>query len=398
MDVFLSGFKNYSKIDEKNSDIPNTESMILQNNISLLENNSTYEKEKEKEKENINTTNNNCTKKVFKLIFFLFLILLNLYSYYYYKDSSHNNDWIQHKNDNILEVETDLETNITTDEQLINGEGNNNENENNNENNNENTENKKNITYSKFGLNLNKEIDFNEPLIKQDSPLISDFEKNIIFTKNNLMKLFDKYWNMDGYDNVYNKENLIIDLYSEGSDFNNKLPLVKEAYRQKKSVFKENADLQTIIDFIYIPSIRTKWDSLLKDMELKDGDIDSNYVISSFSKAPTFFMSDRECLEKKFTFKNKQGNAFYIIAISTPDNLFEVRKGYVRIFNYINFYKIVDEGDYFGFYYLAQNDFKISTPLFILKSSLPKTTKAWHFEFEKFASEAKYNKETRSIN
>ena len=63
MDVFLSGFKNYSKTDEKNSDIPNTESMILQNNISLLENNSTYEKEKEKEKENINTTKNNCTKK-----------------------------------------------------------------------------------------------------------------------------------------------------------------------------------------------------------------------------------------------------------------------------------------------------------------------------------------------
>ena len=133
-------------------------------------------------------------------------------------------------------------------------------------------------------------------------------------------------------------------------------------------------------------------------MELKDGDIDSNYVISSFSKAPIFFMSDKECLEKKFVFKNREGNAFYIISASVPDNLFGVGKGYVRIFNYINYYKIVDEGDYFGFYYLAQTDYKIYIPLFIIKSSLPKTTKAWHSEFEKFVSEVKYNKETRSIN
>ena len=371
MNIFLSN------ADEKNSDPSNIESMNSQKIISLLEktspdeNEQKNEQEKENENQNINQNKNDCGKKIIKLIFFLLLILINVFSYYY-KANSHHNDWTKNKTD-------------ATDDELINGEENKNEN-------------KKNITYSKYGLNLDKEIDFNEPLIKQDSPLISDFEKNIIFTKNSLIKLFDKYWNMDTYENIYNKENLIIDIDSKGTDLNNQLPLVKEAYRQKKSVFKENADLQTLVDLMYIPSIRTKWDKLLKDMELKDGNIDSNYVMSSFSKAPTFFMSDRECLEKKFVFKNKQGNAFYIMAISTPDDLFEVREGYVRIFNYINFYKIVDEGDYFGFYYLAQNDFKISTPLFILKASLPKTTKSWHSEFEKFVSEVKYNKETKSID
>lgn len=365
-------------MDENNSDSSNLELMNSQKNISLLEKPSTEEndqvKDNEKEKQNITQKNNNYTKKIFKLIFFLFLLLINITSYYDKddKDNSHHNDWTQNKTE-------------TTDEELINDE----ENEN---------EKKTNITYSKFGLNIDKEIDFNEPLIKEDSPLISDFEKNIIFTKNSLMKLFDKYWNTNKYENIYNKENLIIDIDSKGTDLNNQLPLVKVSYRQKKSVFKENADLQTLIDLIYIPEIRTKWDKLLKGMELKDGDIDSNYVMSSFSKAPTFFMSDRECLEKKFVFKNKQGNAFYVMAISTPDNLFEVREGYVRIFNYINFYKIVDEGDQFGFYYLAQNDFKINTPLFILKATLPKTTKNWHSEFEKFASEVKYNKETKSID
>ena len=90
-------------------------------------------------------------------------------------------------------------------------------------------------------------------------------------------------------------------------------------------------------------------------MAIKDGIIGMNYVISSYSKTPTYFMSDRESLEKKFIFKNKEGNAFYIIATSIPDNLFEVRKGYVRVYNYINFNKVVDEGDYFGFYYILYN-------------------------------------------
>ena len=251
--------------------------------------------------------------------------------------------------------------------------------------------------YSKFGLNINKEIDFDEPLLKQDSPLISDFEKNITFTKNNFMKLFDKYWNMDKYSNIYNKDNLIIDLKPDGSDINNKFPLLKVSYRQKKSVFKENADLQTLIDLRYIPLIRTKWEKEIKEMTIKDGIIGMNYVISSYSKTPTYFMSDRESLEKKFIFKNKEGNAFYIIATSIPDNLFEVRKGYVRVFNYINFNKVVDEGDYFGFYYINQSDFKMFIPKFLFNAYLPYGYKNRHSKFEKFASEVKYNKQTKSI-
>ena len=317
-------------------------------NSSDLEKNSIGKSEnKNKEKNNNKITG---TKRLIKLILFLLLIIIYILIYYY-KDNFSYKEMLQNKEDKITVFETEKNKNEITNEKLI-IEG-------------EKKENNKSILYSKFGLNINKEIDFDESLLKQDSPLISDFEKNITFTKNNFMKLFDKYWNMDKYNNIYNKDNLIIDLNTDGSDINNKFPLVKVIYRQKKSVFKENAGLQTLIDFIYIPSIRTKWDKFPKYMELKDGDIDSNYVMSLFSKAPIFFMSDRECLEKKFVFKNRGGNAFYIISASVPDNLFGVGKGYVRIFNYINYYKIVDEGDYFGFYYLSQTDYKIYIIYFI---------------------------------
>ena len=323
----------------------------LQNNISLdLRKNSNGKSENKIKQKNTKKYNN--TKKLIKLILLLLILITNILIYYY-KDNANNDDIIQNKKDKIIIFETE-ENKLN--QQLINEDGKKGIN--------------KSILYSKFGLNINKEIDFDEPLLKQDSPLISDFEKNIIFTKNNFMKLFDKYWNMDKYENIYNKDNLIMDLKPDGSDINNKFPLLKVSYRQKKSVFKENADLQTLIDLMYYPSIRTKWIKFPKDMELKDGDIDSNY----------------------------EGNAFYIISTSVPDNLFRVRKGYVRIFNYINFYKVIDEGDYFGIYYLTQTDFKIYIPLFIIKSSLPITIKNWNSYFEKFVSEVKYNKETRSIN
>ena len=365
MNLFLRcfGCKKFSKKDKKTSDSSNVKfrSFInqdanLQNKISLnLVKNSVIQKE------NINQN-----------------IEQN-------KDQNNINNNNQEKNkDILLENETKEEKNKITNEQLISEEE-------------EKKENIKNILYSKFGLNLNKEIDFDEPLLKTDSPLICDFEKNIIFTKGNLIELFDKYWKIDKYKKIWDKDNLIIEINSEGTDINNKFNLIKVTYKQKKAEFNENCDIQTIIDFLYFPSLRLKWDKILKNFELIEGNIESNYIIRSLAKAPTFLMSERESLEKKFIFKNKDGNGMYIISSSIPDDLFETKKDVVRIFNYINYYKIVDEGDYIGFYSLNQTDFKMPIPQFLINVTLPTTTKNWQISLEQFAKEVKYDKETKNI-
>ena len=365
MNLFLRcfGCKKFSKKDKKTSDSSNVKfrSFInqdanLQNKISLnLVKNSVIQKE------NINQN-----------------IEQN-------KDQNNINNNNQEKNKDILiENETKEEKNKITNEQLISEEE-------------EKKENIKNILYSKFGLNLNKEIDFDEPLLKTDSPLICDFEKNIIFTKGNLIELFDKYWKIDKYKKIWDKDNLIIEINSEGTDINNKFNLIKVTYKQKKAEFNENCDIQTIIDFLYFPSLRLKWDKILKNFELIEGNIESNYIIRSLAKAPTFLMSERESLEKKFIFKNKDGNGMYIISSSIPDDLFETKKDVVRIFNYINYYKIVDEGDYIGFYSLNQTDFKMPIPQFLINVTLPTTTKNWQISLEQFAKGVKYDKETKNI-
>lgn len=365
MNLFLRcfGCKKFSKKDKKTSDSSNVKfrSFInqdanLQNKISLnLVKNSVIQKENINQNIEQNKNQNNI-----------------------------NNNNQEKNTDILIENEIKEEKNKITNEQLISEEE-------------EKKENIKNILYSKFGLNLNKEIDFDEPLLKTDSPLICDFEKNIIFTKGNLIELFDKYWKIDKYKKIWDKDNLIIEINSEGTDINNKFNLIKVTYKQKKAEFNENCDIQTIIDFLYFPSLRLKWDKILKNFELIEGNIESNYIIRSLAKAPTFLMSERESLEKKFIFKNKDGNGMYIISSSIPDDLFETKKDVVRIFNYINYYKIVDEGDYIGFYSLNQTDFKMPIPQFLINVTLPTTTKNWQISLEQFAKEVKYDKETKNI-
>ena len=152
-----------------------------------------------------------------------------------------------------------------------------------------------------------------------------------------------------------------------------------------------------MIDFLYIPSLRLKWDKFLKKLEVLDGDIEFNYVISSLAKPPVFLMSQRESVEKRFIFKGKEGKSIYVMSSSVPDNLFPDKDDVVKITNFINYYKLVDEGDYICFYSLNQTDFKMSIPQFLINVTLPTTTKNWQIELEKFAFQTNYDKNTKTI-
>ena len=361
MNLFLRcfGCKKHSKKDKNNKDSSHVKFNSFVNQESNLQNKISLNlvKKSSNKKEDINQNMNQ-------------------------NNFNNNNEQIQ--KDLLIGVETKEDKNKITGEPLISEEA-------------EKNENKKNILFSKFGLNLNKEIDFDEPLLSKDSPLISDFEKNIIFTKRNLIESFDKYWKLDKYKKIWDKDNLIIEINSEGTDINNKFHLIKVSCKQKKEIFKEKADIQTLFDFLYIPDLRLKWDKLLKNLEILDGKNESNYVISTLAKSPMFLISERDSIEKKFIFKNNDGNIMYAISSSVPDNLYEIKKDVVRIINYFNYYKIVDEGDYFGFYSLNQSDLKMPIPQFLINVTLPTTTKSWQTSFEKFAIDIEYNKETKSI-
>ena len=81
-------------------------------------------------------------------------------------------------------------------------------------------------------------------------------------------------------------------------------------------------------------------------------------------------MSQRESVEKRFIFKGKEGKSIYVMSSSVPDNLFPDKDDVVKITNYINYYKLVDEGDFIGFYSLNQTDFKMPIPQFLINLML----------------------------
>ena len=256
-----------------------------------------------------------------------------------------------------------------------------------------------NIIYSKLGLNLNPEIGFDEPLLKEDSPLIYNFEKEqkLKFTRKSLVETFNKFWSLNNYKKVWDKDNLIIEIREEGSDFNNEFNLIKISYRQLKAELNMSTDIKMIVDFFYEPSLRILWDNVLKNLEILEGDKKSNYIISTWAKSPVFFMSEREGLEKRFLYKSPEENAYYIMSSSIPDELFPPKKDVIRITNYCNYCKIVDENEYIGLYSLNQSDFKMIIPQFLINVTLPTTTKNWMNDLEKFAKEVKYDINTSEL-
>ena len=82
---------------------------------------------------------------------------------------------------------------------------------------------------------------------------------------------------------------------------------------------------------------------------------------------------------------------------SIPDELFPPSQEVIRITNYCNYVKIIDEGDYIGFYSLYQTDFKMPIPQFLFNITLPSTTKNWQRGLEIFSQEVIYNKITSQL-
>ena len=177
-----------------------------------------------------------------------------------------------------------------------------------------------NIKFNEKGLNLNENIGDDEPLLSPDSPLICDYEKNVItFTKNGFIKLFDELWVLDNFKNVYEKDNLLIEIRYEGTPMNDKFYLIKMIYKLPKADLKYNKDVDSIMDYCYDLTLRPLWDEALKLIEKYEGN-DNAYIVCTWGKSPVFFVSERETIEKRFRFKH--GNSTYVMSTSIPLDIY----------------------------------------------------------------------------
>ena len=251
-----------------------------------------------------------------------------------------------------------------------------------------------NTIYSEKGLNLNENIGDDELLIRQDSPLICDYEKKrITFTKNGLIKLFDTLWDLDNYKNVYDKDNLFLAIRYEGTPMNDKFYLIKGIYTLPKEELKYNKDIESLMDICYDFTLRNTWDEALKSVEKYEGN-DFAYIVCTWGKSPVFFVSERETIEKRFRFS--RGNSTYIMSTSIPLDIYEPKEGVVRFVDFLNLFKISDEGENILFYSLNQVDFKMPIPQMLINMTLPSTSKTWYKNIKNFANSIIWDREKKT--
>ena len=253
---------------------------------------------------------------------------------------------------------------------------------------------KENTIYSEKGLNLNENIDDDELLLREDSPLICDYEKNVItFTHNGFLDLLNSLWNLDSYKSVYDKDDLSILLRYEGTPMNSKFYLIKIIYKIKKSQLKYNKDTDSIMDYCYDIKLRMLWDDALRAYERYEG-TDSAFIICTWAKSPVFFVSERETIEKRFRFK--KDNDVYIMSTSIPLDIYEEKENVVRFIDFLNLIKVSDEGDYISICSLNQVDFKMPIPQMLINITLPSTSRSWYDNIKKFSNKIIWDREKKT--
>ena len=254
---------------------------------------------------------------------------------------------------------------------------------------------KENTIYSEKGLNLNENIDDDELLLREDSPLICDYEKNVItFTHNGFLDLLNSLWNLDSYKSVYDKDDLSILLRYEGTPMNSKFYLIKIIYKIKKSQLKYNKDTDSIMDYCYDVKLRMLWDDALRAYERYEG-TDSAFIICTWAKSPVFFVSERETIEKRFRFK--KDNDVYIMSTSIPLDIYEEKENVVRFIDFLNLIKVSDEGDYISICSLNQVDFKMPIPQMLINITLPSTSRSWYDNIKKFSNKIIWDRKKKNV-
>jgi hypothetical protein len=202
---------------------------------------------------------------------------------------------------------------------------------------------------------------FDIPLF--EDRLIRDDEKDILtFTKRGLLKIVEDLWNLEDYDTLYNKQNLILYCRKAGSFLTEKIFLGKSTFTVEKSLIKPEISVEHMVKLMYDPEARMTWDKGLKMLKKLEGG-DEAYIIRSWMFSPVFFISEREVIDKRVEFIHE--NVYYNISSSAPDNYIPEEEGVVRCKSHLNVFTLSQDDNNYYFNTLGQVDLKVNNYLII---------------------------------
>ena len=240
-----------------------------------------------------------------------------------------------------------------------------------------------------------------ENILKIESP--DSFHESFKVSKNTPRNIINK----DRFEVPYFKESTIIEIDPVAQQF---LDLAKEPQSNFKlmtnkkgtKVFKRfdegnplilvrcdsmvRGDVEKIFDLLFDLGKRERWDTIFCKMKVLKVINDHTDLVYSYIKAPSF-ITNRDFLQKRISYRNVQGFDIVIAFISMSDDDFPLVKKTIRAHTYISGYALKQENpEYTSIVTLSQSDIKGLIPKAILNRAAAKAPYDWVKKLEKAAA------------
>ncbi len=84
------------------------------------------------------------------------------------------------------------------------------------------------------------------------------------------------------------------------------------------------------------------------------------------------------------------------MSTSIPLDIYEPKEGVVRFVDFLNLFKVSDEGENIIFTSLNQVDFKMPIPQILINMTLPMTSRNWYNNIKKFSNSIIWDREKKT--
>ncbi|MCQ2818616.1 MAG: START domain-containing protein [archaeon] len=214
-----------------------------------------------------------------------------------------------------------------------------------------------------------KEKEINLNLIIPEKYIREDEKGLITYTKEGLIEFLNELENLPKEEMV-NKDNLTLKICREGSKITRTVPMMVSEYKFYKNRFKKTPSLELFRKVFLGKDLRIRWENTIKSIDILE-QISPDVYISHIVSKKQLVVAERDFIDKNVEFSD--GGKLYRFCATIPEDLMNKNPNRVVSTTYFNYGIYSDEGDYFVYKNVYQNDFGIKTPDFAIKYVMPGT-------------------------
>ena len=153
--------------------------------------------------------------------------------------------------------------------------------------------------------------------------------------------------------------------------------MIKMYYKIPKTAFtRKDVTVKLIDDYMNIPEKRLNFDKSIKSYNIVERHSEEVYLLHYVIKSPMIFVSDRDIVDKRYDFYEK--DIYYDFSSSVNDDLVPTEEDIVRLTDHCSVCKMYEEEDGFNIISITQVDSKYNFPSSMLSFQLPVKYKDWY--------------------